>query len=273
MNHHTHVFTSHLFHTDRPSAIDHENDVTAQLVSLNSVNITWSMPSDNNADIKNYTLMFCAIFSPTDTDCSHGTSVSVTVIVGNRDLITVGGNQLRYTYPELVTEKQYEVVIRAENFVGQQMSPVFGNGLRFNSSFPNDGRIVNVSFIPTISMIIVTWNLPPLALATTDLNVSFAVMYNSVTSPMNIISETIVYNPMRLEQGFSANINIVDSPAHVFRIVVQYMNPNLLGSEATLSDVRTLADGTKLILTAVFSSSKIKGMMGGYGLGEACGRI
>ena len=235
----------YLFCIAPPSAIDHANDVTAQLVSLDSVAITWHVPADNNAPITSYTLTFCAIFSPTDINCSSGTSVIVTIPVGNRDLITVDGNQLRYTYPELLTEKQYEVLIRAENTVGWQMSPAFGNGLRFNSSFPDNGQVVNVGFIPTTGTIIVTWNLPPLALATTNLNVSFAVTYYNVADPANTMSTTVEYNSSRLEQGFSANIGIEDSPSHVFQIVARYINPNLLSSQATLTGVRTLANGTK----------------------------
>ena len=232
-----------------PATINHTNgDVIAQLVSLDIVNITWTIPSDKNADIESYTLMFCAIFSPTDTDCSRGTSVNITILVDDHDLITVGRNQLRYIFSELWTEKLYEVGISAENFVGWQMLPAFGDGLRFNSAFPDDGRVVNVSFIPTVSTIIVTWNLPPLARATDNLIVSFIITYYDASEPANTMSTTVEYDPMWLEQGFSANIGIADSPSHVFRIVAQYMNPNLLSSEATLSGVRTLADGTKLTI-------------------------
>ena len=234
----------HLFHTDRPSAIDHVNGVTAQLVSLDSVDITWSMPSDNNALITNYTLTFCAIFSLDDTDCLSGTSANVTLGVdGNAGLIRIGGNQLRYTFPELLTGKLYEVVIRAENSVGRQILPAFGNGLRFNSAFPDDGRVINANFIPTTRMIIVTWNLPPLALATNNLNVSFDVSHYSVADPANIMSEIVEYNSSPSVQTFSINLGIADSPAHIFRIAARYINPSLLSSQANLTGVRTLADG------------------------------
>ena len=235
----------HLFHTDHPSPIDHVNDVIADLVTLDSVNITWTIPADNNANIKNYTLTFCAIFSPTDTDCSRGTSVNVTIPVDDCDLITVDGNQLRYTYPELLTEKQYEVMIRAENSVGQQMSPAFGSGLRFNSAFHDDGRVVNVSFIPTTRMIIVTWNLPPLAQATINVTASFNVIYYNAGDPAYNVSVVVEHNSSQPVQAFSANLGIADSPSHVFRIVAQYVNPNLLSSQANLTGVQTLANGTK----------------------------
>ena len=229
-----------------PGAIDHANDVSARLVSLNSANITWRVPNDNSASITSYTLILCALFLPIDTSCSYGISVNISVPVGGHDLTMVGRNQLRYTFHELLTEKAYEVVIRAENAVGQQMSPAFGNGLRFNSSFPDDGRVVNVGFIPTTSVIIVTWKLPPLALATASLNVSFNIMYFSAGNPANTMSVTVGYNPSWLEQGSSVNIGVPDSASHTFQITAWYYNPNLLSSQATLTGVQTLANGTKI---------------------------
>ena len=148
-----------------PSAINHANDVSAQLASLDSANLTWRDPSDSdnsiplgsNIPITSYTLMLCARRSPS-TDCSS-TSLSKSVPVS--ELIRVGINCLRYIYNELSTETLYEVVIRAENSVRLQMSPAFSSGLRFNSCFPDDGWVVNVGFIPTTSTIILTWDLPP----------------------------------------------------------------------------------------------------------------
>ena len=232
-----------LVHAAPPAEIDHENGVSARLASLNSINITWSMPSSNNADILSYTLMFCALFMPTDTDCSQGTSVNATLMVGGTELIRIGENQLRYTLPELVLGKMYLVVITAENSIGRQMSPEFVNGFRFNSTLPDDGRVVNVDSIPTTSAIILTWRLPPLALATSDLNVSFDITYVSVTSPGNERLITVEYNSSRLEQGSTINIGMADSPLHNFQIVARYITPNLLSSQATLNGVQTLADG------------------------------
>ena len=226
--------------------------MTAQLSSLNSVNITWVIPPNNNADIFIYTLMFCALFSPADTDCSRGTSVNVTLVVDmDAELISVGENQLRYILLELLLEKLYMVVITAENSVGQQLSPAFINGLRFNSSFPDDGRIVNVDSIPTTGAIILTWNLPPLALATTNLNVSFIITYVSVNMPGNETSITVEYNSSWPEQGSIINIGVADSPLHNFQIVAWYINPSLLSPQATLNGVRTLANGTKIIITTL----------------------
>ena len=136
-------------------------------------------------------------------------------------------------------------MIRARNSVGQQMSPMFGDGFRFNSTSPDDGQVTNVTFIPSTRIIILTWNLPPLALATTILNVSFNIIYVSVSDVSNIMSVAVQYNPVRLEQGVSIDLMIADSPSHTFQIVALYTNPNLLSSQANLTGVRTLANGTR----------------------------
>ena len=238
---HAHVaFIS--FSTVVPDEINHTNSVSTELVSLDSVNVTWSIPSANNDPIINYTLMFCARL---ETGC--GSIISVT-LEAERDpeLIELDGNQLRYTFNELSTGKQYEVVIRAANTIGQQMSPVFGNGRRFNSAFPDDGQVVNVASVSSTDMIILTWNLPPLALATNNFNVSFNVTYFSDSDSLIIRSVAVEYNASRLEQGVSVDLMEADSPAHTFRIVALYTNPNLLSSKANLTGVRTLANGTRI---------------------------
>ena len=212
--------------------------MTAQLASLRAVNITWSIPSENNAPIQSYTLMFCARL---ETGCEDGTFTNVTLTVGSEQLITIGGNRLRYRFPELLIGKQYEVVIRARNSIGQQTSPAFGNGLRFNSAFPDDGQVVNVASVPSTNTIILTWNLPPLALATTNFDVSFNVTYFSNIT--NIMSVAVEYNASRLEQGISVDLMEADSLSHSFEITAWYNSLNLLSSQATLTGVRTLANG------------------------------
>ena len=163
------------------------------------------------------------------------------------ELTRIGNTQLSYVFPELLTGKMYEVVVRAENSIGLQWAPAMGNGLKFNSAFPDDGRVVNVRFIPTTSVVIVTWNLPALARATTNLNVSFDVTYYSVTTHTNTTMVTVPQQPEL--QGFSVDLMIPDSPFHVFEIVARYTNPNLLGSLFNLTRVQTLANGTKATKT------------------------
>ena len=231
------------YSTAPPYEINHANDVTAQLTNLRAVNVTWSVPSANNAPIQSYTLIFCIRL---EIYCVDITLTNVTLMVGDEQLITIGGNQLRYTFTELLIDREYEVVIRARNSVGQQMSPMFGGGFRFNSASPDDGRVANVNFIPSTRIIILTWNLPPLALATPNVSVAFNVTYYNNGDPLNIMSVAVEYNPMRLEQGVSVDLMIADSSSHNFQIVALYTNPNLLSSEAILTGVRTLANGTRI---------------------------
>ena len=232
------------FSTAPPNEINHANDVTAQLTNLRAVNVTWSVPSANNAPILSYTLMFCARL---EAGCVEGTFTNVTLRVESEQLIILDGNQLRYTFNEIIgIDREYEVVIRARNSVGQQTSPMFGGGFRFNSASPDDGRVANVNFIPSTRIIILTWNLPPLALATNNLNVSFNVTFFSASDPLNILSVAVEYNPMQLEQGVSVDLMIADSSSHTFQIVALYTNPYLLSSQAYLTGVRTLANGTRI---------------------------
>ena len=206
-------------------------------MSLDSANITWRIPSDNNAPITNYTLMFCARPS-NSTPC--GTSVNVTVPVGK--LTRVGDDQLNYTINGLLTEKMYEVVIRAENDIGLRMNPDLGDGFFFNSAGPDNGQVENIAFISATGAVIVTWNLPPLALDTSDLNVFFSVSYFNNGAPQNVLQMTVVYNPMVVEQGVSINLE-ADSTLHTVNVMAVYINPNLVSSQSSLTNVKTLGGG------------------------------
>ena len=155
-------------------------------MSLDTVNITWHIPMDNNAHITSYTLTFCVRFFPNDTNCLVEDLIHITVT----NLTRIDEIRLSYAYSELLTEKLYEVVIRAENSVGMQMDPVLDNGLFFYSAFPDDGQVENVRFIPTTRVVIVTWNLPTLALDTTRLNVSFNITYFKNDEP-DVVSSMI----------------------------------------------------------------------------------
>ena len=234
---HLHLYTA------PPSTINHANDVLAELVSLDSANIIWRIPPDNNAPIISYTLMFCAIVStPNDTVC--GTLVNVTVPVGE---LTRVGDQLNYTINELLTEKMYEVVIRAENSVGLRMAPELGDGFTFNSAGPDNGRVENGMSIPAITAIIVTWNLPHLALATSRLNVSFNVTYFNNGDESNVRSVIVDYDPMVNEQGVSIELG-ADSAAHTVNVTAVYINPNLVSSLFSLPNVQTLRQGKNVYL-------------------------
>ena len=216
--------------------------MTAELTSLENVNITWFIPSANNAHIQSYNLIFCV---PLETGCADGTLRNINHTIGEKELIILDGNRLRYTLTQLLIDREYEVRIRASNSVGQQMSPMFGGGLRFNSASPDDGQVVNVASVSSTNTIILTWNLPPLALATTSFNVSFDVTYSSVSDPLSIMSVAVEYNASRLEQGVSVDLMEADSLSHSFEITAWYNSLNLLSSQATLTGVRTLTNGMR----------------------------
>ena len=225
-----------------PDEINHTNNVSTELVSLDSVDVTWSIPSANNDPIVNYTLMFCALFNG-----SCGSIRTITLEVGrDSELMELDGNRLRYTFTELSTEKEYEVVVRAANTIGQQTSPAFGNGRRFNSAFPDDGQVVNVANVSSTDTIILTWNLPPLALALQNIDALFNITYFRDGNPSNILSVAVEYNASLPVQGVSVNLMMADSAEHTFQIGALYTNPNLLSSQAILTGVRTLADGTRI---------------------------
>ena len=206
-------------------------------MSLDTVNITWRIPMDNNAHITSYTLTLYARLSLNDK--SHLVP-DLIIIFPVTDLTRIGKTQLRFTYPELLTEKLYEVVIRAENSVGAQMDPVLGDGFTFSSAFPNDGRVENVRFIPTTRLVIVTWNLPTLALDTTRLNVSFNITYFKNDEP-DVVSLIIInYNSKLTEQGVSIDLLQADSAVYTVNITALYTVPDLVSSTFSLSPVRTL---------------------------------
>ena len=235
---HLHLYTA------RPSAINHANNVSAELVSLDSANIIWRIPPYNNAPIISYTLIFCTIAStPNGTVC--GNLYNVTVPVG--ELTQIGDDRLNYTINGLLTEKMYEVVIRAENSVGLRMAPELGDGFTFNSAGPDNGRVENAMSIPAITAVIVTWNLPRLALATSRLNVSFNVTYFNNGDGSNVRSVIVDYDQMVNEQGVSIELE-ADSAVHTINVVAVYINPNLVSSLFSLPNVQTLRPGKNVYL-------------------------
>ena len=220
--------------------------MSSRLASLDSVDVTWSIPSGNNAPILSYNLTICQI-GPNGT-CFNRRNFSVPV--GDSRLVRVSPNQLRYRFGELATQKMYEVRIRAENLVGLQDDPDEGEGHRFNSSFPDDGRVVNFRSIRTTSVVIVTWNLSDLALATNGLDVMFTVTYFREGSPDNIMTAT-VNNSEPL--GFSADLSATGGAGHTFTVVANYMTPVLVSSAVEMMNVATLGQGEVLTLCMCMS--------------------
>ena len=200
-----------------------------------AVNITWYIPSSNNAPITDYILEFC------DTSPSGSCLDNVTV----NGLTSVNSTHLSYFFEPPHPNITYEVFIRAGNIVGFQTAPVFGGGHRFRSAFEDDGRVVNVMIIPTTSVVILTWNLPQLALSNDVIVDFFEVTYfhKHMHDPiMSVRMDTVSYNPSSPEQpGFSANISSVGG--HTFNITAVYSTPRLTSSPVTVTGVRTLEEG------------------------------
>ena len=234
----------HIIHTDVPAPINHANgDVTAQLASLSSVAVTWRIPEENNAPITDYRIIFCVRENETVVECP----LNNTFTVGS-DISQFNQTHQRFVYRELLTEKLYEVVIRAVNMISEQMSPMVGEGLRFNSAFPDDGQVVNVGFIPTIRMVIVTWELPLLAQETMPLNVTFNVTYFNNGSPNNRITMNVGYEEALMAQGFTIDLMEANSAIHTVEITAIYTVPNFVATLFTLRDVSTLDTSKRLCI-------------------------
>ena len=84
-----------------PSEINHAT-MTAELASLDSVNVTWFIPVENNARIQSYNLLF---YVPFETDCAERTLRNVTLTIGVEELIILDGNRLRYTLPQVLIDR------------------------------------------------------------------------------------------------------------------------------------------------------------------------
>ena len=234
----------HIFHTDVPAPISHANgDVTAQLASLSSINVTWRIPEDNNDRITNYRIIFCARENETVVDCSFNNTFTI-----DGSITRVNQTHLRFIYGELQTEKPYEVVIRAVNMIGEQMSPMVGEGLRFNSTYPDDGQVVNVGFIPTTHLVIVTWELPLLALETMPLNVTFNVTYFNNGNPNNRTTTNIGYEEALMAQGFTIDLE-ADSANHTVQITAIYTVPNFVATLFVLQNVSTLDTSKRMCIS------------------------
>ena len=212
-------------------------DVSSELANLNAVNITWRTPPDNNAPITDYILDFCDL-SPNNSTCVDNNTISRSV----SDLTRVSATHLSYLFEPPLPLKQYEVVIRAENSVGPQTAPILGGGYRFNSAFESDGQVVNISVIPTTSVVILTWSLPQLAMAASVTTDFFRITYFDQRRPASMETANVSYSSSSQDQpGFSVSIAPVGG--HTFSITATYSTPRLTSSPATVTDVRLLEEG------------------------------
>ena len=212
-------------------------------MSLNSVDITWNVPADNNAPITGYLLSVCGRGSLNDTQCSI---VNETITLQIAQLVlNQGANQLTFTYIESLPGNTYEVFVRAENSIGPTDSPELGDGHVFNAASANDGQVANAGFIPTPSgSVIVSWILPLLAKATADLvNVTFNVTYFNDGFIERNVTEIVDYNEGVLEQGITLSFLEADRATHTVEIIAHYGRPQLVAAFVRLTRVTTLPIG------------------------------
>ena len=94
-----------LFHTAPPDEVNHTM-VTRELLTLQSVRLTWVQPEDNNAHINSYNITYCASVNYSCVQLTQTQTVLSTQII-----------------LQLIPVTTYQVYIRAENDVGQGPEP------------------------------------------------------------------------------------------------------------------------------------------------------
>ena len=197
--------------------------------------MTWPIPSDNNAPIDRYIINVCLI-SPDGTACVTDTSIPVS------SPEELSGNRLRYQLGEIVPQKRYELFIQAVNSVGSQAYTPLTNGYRFESVSAVNGSVTNLRFVPTTSVVIITWNLPAIALATSGVDAVFNLTYfregNQVLSTVSVI---ISYNMALTEQGYSVDLSVLDGGPYTFIVTALYTSPiSLLSTEVMQANIMTM---------------------------------
>ena len=199
--------------------------------------MTWPIPSDNNARITEYIVNVCQISPNNGTACVTNTSVPVT----SPDMIP--GNRLRYQLGEIVPQKRYELFIQAVNSVGSREYTPLTNGYRFESVSAVNGSMTNLRFVPTTSVVIVTWNLPVIALATSGVEAEFNLTYfRQGNREDNTVSVIISYNMALTEQGFSVDLSA--GAQYTFIVTALYNSPiSLLSTEVMEANIMTVATG------------------------------
>ena len=209
------------------------------LVTLTSINVTWPIPSGNNAPIVEYIINVCLISPNNGTACVTNTSIPVP----SPDMLP--GNLLRYQVGEIVAQKSYEIYIQALNSVGSQKYIPLTNGYRFESVSAVNGSVTNLRFVPTTSVVIITWNLPAIALATSGVEAVFNLTYfrqgNRVLSTMSV---NITYNMALTEQGYSVDLSVLDDGPYTFIVTALYTSPiSLLSTEVMQAGIMIVGAG------------------------------
>ena len=204
--------------------------------------MTWPIPSDNNAPITEYIINVCLIFTNNnnETACITNTSIPVT----SPDMLP--GNRLRYQVGEIFPQKSYEIYIQAVNDVGSQKYIPLTNGYRFESVSAVNGSVTNLRFALTTSVVIVTWNLPAIAIATSGVEAEFNLTYfhqgnQGIGSKLSVI---ISYNMALTEQGYSVDLSVLDGSQYTFIVTALYTSPISLPSTKVMqAGIMTVAAG------------------------------
>ena len=181
--------------------------------------------------ITQYNIAVCRIAPSENFSCVNEYNFTIM----RSDLTSLPDSQLRYTAENIFPESEYEIRIRAENSIGLQDDPVSGQGYRFSSAFADDGSVVNFRVVPTTSVVIVTWDLPFLALNTSNLEVLFDVTYFRIGNPEEPVMANVSYNASLTEQGYSVDLSETNNALHTFTVVARYAIPFLVSTGVSLN--------------------------------------
>ena len=193
--------------------------------------MTWPIPSANNAPITEYIINVCLIDG---TACVTNTSIPVS----SPDMLPE--NRLRYQVGEILPQKSYEIYIQAVNSVGSQKYIPLTNGYRFESVSAVNGSVTNLRFVPTTSVVIITWNLPAIALATSGVEAEFNLTYfRQGNQVLSSVSVNISYNMALTEQGYSVDLSA--GGPYTFVVTALYTSPiSLLSTEVMEANIMTV---------------------------------
>ena len=234
-----------------PGEVNHTT-VTRELVTLESVRLTWAQPEDNNAPINSYNVTYCvSINSSCVQQTSMETPSTETIILS-----------------QLIPAMTYTVYIRAENNAGQGpeptepyffksanegISPVLAcsavlwyshgeSNLCFSTVLVDARPVgVNAAFVSSTGVVLV-WQLPRIA-ESAGVN-SFILSYSLQGGGEGNTTHTkqpggeAMTRTVPYQQGKAPGVVVsgLDSDAlYEFRVSVNYSDPVLLSAEASLT--------------------------------------
>ena len=230
--------------------------VTRELLTLQSVRLTWTQPEENNARINSYNITYCVSIN---SSCAQQTlmQTSLTEMV----ILT-----------QLIPAMTYTVYIRAENDVGQGPEPtepyIFestseGKCILCSAIFVLvpmvivifsiilvDARPVdvNAAFVSSTGVVLL-WQLPAIAEEAniSSFILSYSLLGDSEGSTTRKRRETgdVMIRTVPYQQGRTLGVVVTgleSNSLYEFRVSVNYSDPVLLSVQASLT-VRTNATG------------------------------